>query len=62
MFVWERRGMSEGKRPRIRNRWADYIKIDLKEIEWDGADCIHLIDDLDHWRALVNAIMSLRVP
>jgi hypothetical protein len=36
-------GKPEGKRPlRVRSRWEDNIKIDLKEIEWGGVDCIHL--------------------
>jgi hypothetical protein len=31
-------GNSEGKRPlaRPRRRWEDNIKMDLREIEWDG--------------------------
>jgi hypothetical protein len=37
------------------------MKIDLREIEWDGVDCIDLAQDRDQWRALVNAI-NLRVP
>jgi hypothetical protein len=33
-------GKPEGKRPlgRPRRRWVDSIKIDLREIGWDGAD------------------------
>jgi hypothetical protein len=31
---------------------VDNIKMDLREIGWDG----------DHWRALVNTVMNLRVP
>jgi hypothetical protein len=48
------------KRP-IR-RWVDNIKIDLREIEWDGMDWIDLAQDRDQWRALVNTVMNLRVP
>jgi hypothetical protein len=33
-------GKSEGKRPlgRPRLKWVDNIKMDLREIGWDGAD------------------------
>jgi hypothetical protein len=57
-------GKSEGKRPlgRPRRRWVDNIKIDLREKGWDGMDWIDLAQDRDHWRALVNTVMNLRVP
>jgi hypothetical protein len=37
----------EGKRPlgRRRHRWEDNIKMDLREIGWDGMDWIHLAQD-----------------
>jgi hypothetical protein len=38
------------------------IKMDLREIGWDGRDWIELAQDRDHWRALVNTVMNLRVP
>jgi hypothetical protein len=38
------------------------IKIDLREIGWDGVDWINLAQDRDQWRALVNTLMNLRVP
>jgi hypothetical protein len=40
----------------------DNIKMDLREIGWDAMDWIDLAQDRDHWRALVNAVMSLWVP
>jgi len=48
-------GKSEGKRPleRPRCRWADYIRMDLREIEWEVVDWIHLGQDRYQWRALV---------
>jgi hypothetical protein len=54
-------GKPEGKRPlgRPRRRWEDNIKMDLQEVEWDW---IHVVQDRDRWRALVNAAMNLRVP
>jgi hypothetical protein len=57
-------GRPNGKRPlgRLRRRWVDNIKIDLLEIGWDGVDWIGLAQDRDNWRALVNAVMNLRVP
>jgi hypothetical protein len=53
-----------GKRPlvRPRRRWVDNIKMDLLEIGWGGVDWIGLAQDKDRWRALVNAVMNLRVP
>jgi hypothetical protein len=57
-------GKPEGKRPlgRPRRRWVDNIRMDHGEIGWDGVDWIGLAQDRDRWRALVNAVMNLRVP
>jgi hypothetical protein len=57
-------GKSEGRRPlgRPRRRWEDNIKMDLREVGWGGMDWINLAQDRDRWRALVNAVMNLRVP
>jgi hypothetical protein len=57
-------GKPEGKRPlgRPRRRWVDNIKMDLRGIGWDGVGWIELAQDRDHWRALVNMVMNLRVP
>jgi hypothetical protein len=38
------------------------IKMDLREIEWDGMDLIDLAQDRDQWRPLVNTVINLRVP
>jgi hypothetical protein len=46
---------------RPRRRWVDNIKMDLREIGWDSMDWIDLAQDRDQWRALVNAVMNLRV-
>jgi hypothetical protein len=53
----------EGKRPleRPRRRWEDGIKIDLKAIGWGVVGWIHLAQDRDRWRAVVSAVMNLRV-
>jgi hypothetical protein len=57
-------GKPEGRRPlgRPRRRWEDNIKIDLQEVGWGDMDWINLAQDRDRWRALVNAVMNLRVP
>jgi hypothetical protein len=54
----------EGKRAlgRRRRKWEDNIKMDLQEVECGGMDWIDLAQDRHRWRALVNAIMILRVP
>jgi hypothetical protein len=56
-------GKPEGKRPleRPRSRWEDGIKMDFKEIGWGGVEWIHLAQDRDRWRAVVNAVMNLRL-
>jgi hypothetical protein len=41
---------------------TDNIKMDLREIEWDGMDWIDLVQDRGQWRALVNTIMNHRFP
>jgi hypothetical protein len=53
----------EGERPlgRLRHRWVDNIKMDLRETGWDGMDWIDLTQDKDQWRALVNTVMNLLV-
>jgi hypothetical protein len=47
---------------RRRRRWVDNIKMDRREVEWDGMGWIDLAQDRDQWRALVNTVMNLRVP
>jgi hypothetical protein len=42
--------------------WVDNIKMNLREIVWDGMDWIDLAQDRDKWRALVIAVINLRVP
>jgi hypothetical protein len=59
-------GKPEKKMPlgRPKRRWVDNIKMDLRETGWGGRgiDWIGLVQDRDKWRALVNAVMNLRVP
>jgi hypothetical protein len=56
-------GKPEGKRPlgRPRRRWVDNIKMELLEIGWGGVDWIGLAQDRDQWKAILNAVMNLRV-
>jgi hypothetical protein len=57
-------GKPEGRRPlrRPRHRWKENIKIYLGEMGFGNVDLIHLAQDRDRWRALVNMVMNLQVP
>jgi hypothetical protein len=56
-------GKPEGKRPleRPSRRWEDGIRVDRREIGCGGVEWIHLAQDRDRWRAVVNAVMNLRI-
>jgi hypothetical protein len=43
-------------------RWEYNIEVDVKETEHKCMDWIHLAQDINQWRALVNKVMNLRVP
>jgi hypothetical protein len=57
-------GIPEGMRPlgRPRRRWEDNIKMDLQEVGWGCMYWIYMSQDRDRWRAVVSAVMNLRVP
>jgi len=57
-------GKPERKRPlgRHRLRWEDNIKMYLPDVGCGSMDWIELAQDRDRWRALVNAVMNIRVP
>jgi hypothetical protein len=52
-------GKPEGKRPlgTLRCGWKDNIKMG-----WGGMDWIHLAQDRDQWRALVNTVINFWAP
>ena len=56
-------GKPGGKRPlvRPRRRWEGSIKMDLQEVGRGGMDWIDLAQNKDTWRALVNAVVNLRI-
>jgi len=56
-------GKPEEKRPlaRPKRRWEDNVRKYLKETDCEGVDWIHLAQDMNRCRALVNTIMNLRV-
>jgi hypothetical protein len=55
-------GKPEGKRPlgRPRRKWEDGIRMDVRKIAC-GVDRMRLAQDRDRWRAVVSAVMNLRV-
>jgi hypothetical protein len=56
-------GKPEGRTPlgRPRRRWGDGVRMDLREIGFEGVDWIRLAQDRDRWRAVVSAVMNLQV-
>jgi hypothetical protein len=62
--IWNLVGKPEGKRPlgRPRLEWDVNSKMNPREIGWGGVDWTDLAHDTDQRRALVNAVMNLRVP
>jgi hypothetical protein len=56
-------GKPEGKRQlgRLRHRWEDGIRMDLRETGWRSVEWIQLAQDMDRWQAVVNMVMNLWV-
>jgi hypothetical protein len=54
----------EGRRAlgRPRRRWEENIKMDLRDVGWEGVHWIDMAQDRDRWRAVVSAVMNFRVP
>jgi hypothetical protein len=57
-------GQLEGKIPlgRPRRGWEDNIKMGIQKAGCGDMDWIELAEVRDRWRALVNAVINLRVP
>jgi hypothetical protein len=57
-------GKPEEKRPLgiLRCSWEGNIKMEVTEMGWGSMDWIHLAQGIHQWRALVKAVMNLRVP
>jgi len=57
-------GKPVGKRSlgRLRRTWENNIKMDFREIRWEGVDWIHEAQNMDQWRVLVNTAMNIWIP
>ena len=47
---------------RPRQRWEDNIKMDLKEVEWEGVDQNDLNQGRNNWQAVMNTVVNFRGP
>ena len=47
---------------KTQDQMQDNIKITLREVGCGYMDWIDVAQDRDRWRAVVNAVMNLRVP
>jgi len=54
-------GKPERKRPfgRRRRRWENNIRLDIREVGWEGVEWMHGTQDRDQWRAVGNTVMNL---
>jgi hypothetical protein len=57
-------GNHEGKRPLggSRHKREDNVRVNLREIDWEWVNWIHLAQVRNQWRAVLNMVMNLRVP
>jgi hypothetical protein len=56
-------GKPEGRRPlgRPGRRREDNIEVNLRKLRWGGTDWIDVAQDRHRWRAVVKAVMNLRI-
>jgi hypothetical protein len=47
---------------RPKRRWEHNSRVDLREIWWEGADWMHLVQDMDQWCTVVKMVMIFHVP
>jgi hypothetical protein len=61
---WTGRAVRVGNSPlgRFKCRWVDNVKMVVREKGWGVRDWIHLAQDRDKWKALVNTVMNPRFP
>jgi hypothetical protein len=65
--AWERREKCSRfwwESPKERDHWEDQgdgIRMDLREIGLGGVDWIRLAQDRNRWKAVMSAVMNLRV-
>jgi hypothetical protein len=50
--------MKERAKFEDRHRREDIVKMDFKEIGWEGVEWIDLAMDGDQWRSLTNTLMN----
>jgi hypothetical protein len=55
-------GKPEGTKPlvRLRGRWKDGMRMDLREIGWEDGEWVQLAQDRGQWQTVVNVVMNLR--
>jgi hypothetical protein len=46
---------------RPRCKWEDNNTMDVRETGWEDMDWIHLTQNRDQWRVIVNTIINFRV-
>jgi ERCC4-type nuclease len=57
-----KKSQEKKSRERPRHRWEDHIKIDLREIECEAVEWMHLAQNRVQCRELVNTVTNLRIP